>query len=248
MNTIRSFAFILVAAFALTACKTKLIDDEAITPAAELYNAGVEKLEAGNYQKAALEFEKVFFQHPGNSLTPKAELMQAYSLYLDSEYDEAVDVLDVFIKLHPRHEGIAYAYYLKALANYTQISNVKLDQSRTRYAKAGLNEVMTRFTGSKYAIDAALKIDLVNDHLAGKEMLVGRYYLKKNNPIAAITRFQVVVDEYDTTTHVVEALHRLVETNLMLGLRGEAEKYANVLKHNYPDSQWYQYSQRLLKK
>ena len=248
MNTIRSFAFILVAAFALTACKTKLIDDESITPAAELYNAGVEKLEAGNYQKAALEFEKVFFQHPGNSLTPRAELMQAYSLYLDSEYDEAVDVLDVFIKLHPRHEGIAYAYYLKALANYTQISNVKLDQSRTRYAKAGLNEVMTRFPGSKYAIDAALKIDLVNDHLAGKEMLVGRYYLKKNNPIAAITRFQVVVDEYDTTTHVVEALHRLVETNLMLGLRGEAEKYANVLKHNYSDSQWYQYSQRLLKK
>ncbi len=248
MNTIRSFAFILVAAFALTACKTKFIDDEAITPALELYNGGVEKLEAGSYQKAALEFERVFFQHPGNSLTPKAELMQAYSLYLDSEYDEVVDVLDVFIKLHPRHEDIAYAYYLKALANYTQISNVKLDQSRTRYAKVGLNEVMTRFPGSKYAIDAALKIDLVNDHLAGKEMLVGRYYLKKNNPIAAITRFQVVVDEYDTTTHIVEALHRLVETNLMLGLRGEAEKYASVLKHNYPDSPWYQYSQRLLKK
>jgi len=248
MNTIRSFIFIFVAAITLAACKTKLNNDDSITPALELYNSGVKKLEAGSYQKAALEFERVFFQHPGNSLTPKAELMQAYSLYLDAEYDEVVDVLDVFVKLHPRHEYIAYAYYLKALANYTQVSNVKLDQSRTRYAKSGLKEVITRFPSSKYAIDSALKIDLVNDHLAGKEMLVGRYYLKKNNPIAAISRFQTVVDKYETTTHIVEALYRLVESNLILGLKVEAEKYAGVLKHNYPDSQWHKYSNNLLTK
>ena len=130
---------------------------------------------------------------------------------------------------------------------YVQISNVKLDQSRTRYAKEGLGEVIRRFPGSKYAIDAALKIDLVNAHLAGKQMLVGRYYLKKRNPVAAIKRFQIVVEEFDTTTHIPEALHRLVESNLMIGLSDEAKKYANVLAHNYPKSKWNSFSKKLLK-
>ena len=167
-----------VLVFSLISCKSKLKDEEIIPPQ-QSYDAGIVQLEKGEYKKAAEHFEKVFFQHPGNAITPQAELMQAYSLYLAGEYDEAIDVLDIFIKLHPRHEDIAYAYYSKALSNYVQISSVLLDQSRTRYAKEGLEEVIRRFPATKYAIDAALKLDLVNDHLAGQEMSVGRYYLKR---------------------------------------------------------------------
>ncbi len=238
---------VIIAFFSLTSCKSKLVKDETIVPAQKLYYAGLNALQNKKYKKAASEFEKVFFQHPGNSVTPQAELMQAYSLFLDGEYDKALDVLDVFIKLHPRHLDVAYAYYLKALSNYTQISNVKLDQSRTKYARDALEEVINRFPGSKYAIDIALKIDLVNDHLAGKEMAVGRYYLQNRNPIASIKRFQTVIKKYDTTSHIPEALHRLVETNLMLGLVKEAKKYATVLQYNYPKSSWYQCSYNLLK-
>jgi outer membrane protein assembly factor BamD len=247
MNAIKSLFMVIAASLFLVACQSKSKDLDKIIPAQDLYNAGIKELEAKNYTKAANEFETVFFQHPGNSITADAELMQAYSLYLAGEYDEVGDVLDIFLKLHPRHENVAYAYYLKALANYVQISSVKLDQSRTRYAKEGLEEVISRFPGSKYAIDAALKIDLVNDHLAGKQMLVGRYYLTKKNPVAAIKRFQTVVEEYDTTTHIPEALHRLVESNLMLGLKDEAKKYADVLMHNYPKSSWNNFSKNLLK-
>mgnify|MGYP003402385736 CR=1 FL=1 len=230
----------------LAACKSKLKDED-IIPARESYDAGIAKLEKGEYKKAAEHFERVFFQHPGNEITPQAELMQAYSLYLAGEYDDSADVLDIFIKLHPRHEDIAYAYYLRALDNYVQVSSVKLDQSRTRYAKEGFEELITRFPGSKYALDGALKIDLVNDHLAGKEMLVGRYYLKKKNPVAAIKRFQTVIDQYDTTSHAEEALYRLVETNLMLGLKDEAVKYEAVLGHNYPNGIWYKQAQGMMK-
>jgi outer membrane protein assembly factor BamD len=248
MQFTKSFFLSLIASsLMLSACKSgKKIDDE-IEPAELIYENAVREFEEGNWQKASDEFEKIFFQHPGNDITPKAELMQAYSLYLAREYDESADVLDIFIKLHPRNESIAYAYYLKALANYAQISNVKLDQSRTRFAKEGFEEVIRRFPNTKYAIDASLKIDLVNDHLAGKEMLVGIYYLKKKNPISAIKRFQTVIDQYDTTAHAPEALYRLVESNLMLGLRDEAQKYAAVLGHNYPESSWYKQSYALLK-
>jgi outer membrane protein assembly factor BamD len=247
MNSIKHFVLIALASLFLVSCASKIKDDEKVVPATELYDAALTQLDKGEHKKAATGFEKIFFQHPGNKITPQAELMQAYSLYLAREYDEVVDVLDIFIKLHPRHEYIAYAYYLKALANYAQISSVKLDQSRTRYARAGLEEIIQRFPGSKYAIDAALKIDLVNDHLAGKEMLVGRYYLQKRNPVAALRRFQEVVEKYDTTSHIQEALYRLVESNMMLGLVDEAKKYATVLKHNYPDTIWDKHSNYLLK-
>ncbi len=247
MKNKKIFLFLFsLTALSLASCKSKL-KDEVIVPAEESYSAGIVQLNKDEYKKAAEHFEKVFFQHPGNEITPQAELMQAYSLYLAGEYDDVVDVLDIFIKLHPRHEDIAYAYYLKALANYVQISSVLLDQSRTRYAKEDFEELIRRFPSTKYAIDAALKIDLVNDHLAGKEMLVGRYYLKKKNPIAAVKRFQTVINEYDTTSHAEEALYRLIETNLMLGLKDEAEKYVAVLEHNYPKSNWLQNARNLLK-
>lgn len=230
----------------LSGCKTKKTDEDLIAPAPELYNDGLILLEKQQYLKAAEEFSRIFYQDPGNKMTPQAELMQSYSLFLGGQYEEAVDVLDSFIKLHPMHEDIAYAYYLKALSYYMQISNVQLDQSRTFLAKKSFEDVIRLFPKTKYSIDAALKIDLVNDHLAGKEMDVGRYYLMQNNPIAAINRFQIIVDDYQTTSHIPEALYRLVESYLMLGLSNEAKKYAAVLGHNYPDSTWYKYCYSLI--
>lgn len=232
----------------LIGCKSKIIDDGAIVAAEKLYEDGITKLGQADYKQAAVDFEKVFFQHPGNRITPYAELMQAYSLYKAGEYEEAIDVINIFIKLHPRHIDIAYAYYLKSLASYVQITEVKLDQSRTEHALASLNEVIARFPKSKYAIDAELKIDLVKDHLAGKEMFVGHYYLKKRNPIAAIKRFQSVIEKYNTSSHTPEALYRLIESNLMLGLVSEAEKYGEVLSYNYQGSIWFDQGRNLLKK
>lgn len=245
MKLIRIF-FLVLAVISLSSCKNKKNDD-IITPAQELYQKGLQLLEEKRYSKAAEEFGKIFFQHPGNEITPQAELMQAYSLYLDGTYDETVDVLEIFVKLHPMHKDIAYAYYLRALSYYMQISGVKLDQSRTFLAKESLEDVIRRFPGSKYAADCTEKIKLVNDHLAGKEMEVGRYYLGKKNPIAAIKRFQEVVDNYQTTSHTVEALYRLVESYMTLGIEQEARKYAAVLGYNYPDSSWYKHSYKLLK-
>ena len=230
----------------LSGCKTKKTDEDLIVPAPELYNDGLMLLEKQQYLKAAEEFSRIFYQDPGNKMTPQAELMHSYSLFLGGQYEEAVDVLDSFIKLHPMHEDIAYAYYLKALSYYRQISNVQLDQSRTFLAKKSFEDVIRLFPKTKYSIDAALKIDLVNDHLAGKEMDVGHYYLMQNNPIAAINRFQIIVDDYQTTSHIPEALYRLVESYLMLGLSNEAKKYAVVLGHNYPDSTWYKYCYSLI--
>lgn len=240
------FAIIAMTVVLCACSKKKLIDDD-VTPARTLYDEGVKLLSEKKYEKAADEFEKIFFQHPGNPITPQAELMQAYALYLDGEYDIAGDVLEVFTKLHPRHQDIAYAYYMRALVNYVQISSVKLDQSRTKLAKYGFEEVINRFPGSKYAIDSALKLDLVNDHLAGKEMLVGRYYLAIRNPIPALKRFQTVIREYPTTSHAEEALYRMVESNMMLGIREEANKYAAVLGHNYPEGSWYKKAYDLVK-
>lgn len=237
---------LIITSLILVGCKTKSTEESSITPASELYKNGLDLLENNKYSKAAEEFEKIFFQHPGDDITPQAELMEAYSLFLEREYDEAVDVLDTFIELHPMNVDIAYAYYLKALSYYMEISDVKLDQSRTILAKESLEEVIKRYPNSRYATDSTLKLDLVNDHLAGKEMEVGRFYLKKQNPIAAIKRFQEVVKNYQTTSHIEEALYRLTESFLLLGIDDEAKKYSLVLEKNYPSSNWYKSSYHLL--
>lgn len=245
-NSFIPIIIVLTLSLFVTSCKTKLVD-ESVTPEGELYSKGLHFLNQKKYDKAAEEFEKIFFQHPGKAITSQSELMQAYSLYLAGKYDEATDILDVFIKLHPRHSDIAYAYYLKALSNYNQIADVELDLSRAKIAKKSFEDVMTLFPNTKYATDASLKLDLVYDSLAAQNMLIGRYYLTKKNPIAAIPRFQLVIDlEFQTTAHAPEALYRLVEANLMLGMKDEAQKYASVLGYNHPDSQWYKYSYDLL--
>ena len=165
--------------------------------------------------------------------------MAAYANYLDNQYDSAIVALDRFIQLHPSNKDAPYAYYLKGLSYYEQISNITRDQQMTALAMRSLRELVSRFPNSKYARDAKLKIELTLDHLAGKDMSIGRYYLKQRKYLAAINRFKKIVDRYQTTTHVPEALHRLVEAYLALGIVTEAKKMASVLGHNYPGSEWY---------
>jgi len=246
MTLAKLLSYIIILGLSLSSCTKKKTDDDLILPSSTLYDEGVVLLEQKKYSKAADEFARIFYQNPSDSLSPQSELMQSYALFLAGNYDEAIDVLDVFIKLHPMNEDIAYAYYLKSLSYYMQISSVQLDQSRTLLAKENFEDVIKLFPYTKYAIDAALKIDLANDHLAGKEIDIGRYYLKRQNPIAAINRFQKVVTLYQTTSHLPEALYRLVESYLMLGLVDDAKKYAAVLGHNYPNSSWYKHGHQLV--
>ncbi|MCC8417529.1 MAG: outer membrane protein assembly factor BamD [Rickettsia endosymbiont of Bryobia graminum] len=242
----RKLLSLITLSLIICSCKTKKTDEDLVIPANELYSKGIKLLQKQKYAQAADEFSNIFYQDPGNKLTPQAELMQAYSLFLAGQYDETVDVLDMFIKLHPSNEDISYAYYLKALSYYMEILETQLDPSRTVMAKESFEDVIQLFPNTRYAIDSSLKIDLVNDHLAGKEMDLGRYYLKRKNPIAAINRFQLVIDNYQTTSHTPEALYRLAESYWMLGLNGEAKKYGAVLGHNYPTSNWYKYCHSLI--
>jgi outer membrane protein assembly factor BamD len=165
--------------------------------------------------------------------------MSAYALYQTNKYDEAIISLDRFIQLHPSHRDAPYAYYLKALSYYEQISDVGRDQKMTELAMKMLNEVMVRFPKSNYAQDAKFKIDLTRDHLAGKQMEIGRYYERKGQYLAAINRFKIVTEKYQTTTHVPEALHRLTESYLALGIVDQAKETAAILGHNFPGSEWY---------
>ncbi|MBT7942353.1 MAG: outer membrane protein assembly factor BamD, partial [Alphaproteobacteria bacterium] len=201
-------AVALVLAVALGACSKKK-PDYVERPVEELYNQALDAMLAKNYGTATEKFDEVERQHPYSLWANKAQLMAAYSYYLNNYYDEAVVALDRFIQLHPTSPDVAYAYYLKGLSFYEQISDVARDQMMTELAMGTLSELIKRFPRSKYASDAKLKLDLTRDHLAGKEMEIGRYYHKKGEYLAAINRFKAVVDEYQTTTHVPEALHRL---------------------------------------
>lgn len=236
----------LAAGLMLTGCSTS--DDKAQVQDSvdNLYNKAVAALEEEGYQEATRLFEEVERQHPYSKWATKAQLMAAYSSYLDQRYDEAVISLDRFIELHPGNKDIDYAYYLKALCYYEQIADVRRDQQITELALQSFNALIQRFPDSRYTRDANLKRDLALDHLAGKEMEIGRYYLNRNQVNAAINRFLAVVQKFQTTTHTAEALHRLVEGYLILGLKQEAYRVAAVLGHNYPGSSWYERSYNLL--
>ncbi|MGB4057610.1 MAG: outer membrane protein assembly factor BamD [Alphaproteobacteria bacterium] len=219
---------------------------EAEKPVDVLYNKASAAMDDGNYVEATKYFEEVERQHPYSQWATQAQLMSAYSSYLDQRYDEAVLSLDRFIELHPGSKDIDYAYYLKALCFYEQISDVVRDQAMTEEALKALETLVRLYPESQYARDATLKRDLTLDHLAGKEMEIGRYYLNRNQVNAAMNRFRTVVKDYQTTTHVAEAMHRLVEAYLTLGLKDEAVHVAAVLGHNYPGSKWYERSYKLL--
>ena len=208
-------------------------------PVEEIYNEALNVLEQRDYDEAAYLFDEVERQHPYSSWATKAQLMSAYSFYQDDAYDSAVIALDRFIELHPSSPDTPYAFYLKALCYYEQISDIKRDQKMTELAMENLKKLTARFPKSKYAKDAKLKLELTRDHLAGKEMEIGRYYLTQAQHLAAINRFKTVVVKFQSTTHVPEALHRLAEAYVALGVEREAQKVAAVLGHNFPGSQWY---------
>ena len=211
-----------------------------------LYGAGVENLQARRFQQAVDLFDRVERDHPYSTWATNAKLMAAYGDYMRNRYTEAIGALDRFIQLHPAHRDVAYAYYLRALSYYEQIADAQRDQRGTEQAMIALQDVVNRFPDTAYARDARLKIDLARDHMAGKEMNIGRFYQRQRLYGAAIGRFRRVVEDYQTTNHVPEALHRLTEIYLALGLTNEARKTASVLGHNFPGSPWYQDSYALL--
>ena len=206
---------------------------------ATLYNQGLADLQAGSYKSAAKQFGEVERQYPYSKWATKAIIMQAFSYYQRSSYDDAVNAANRFITLHPGSKDAAYAYYIIALSYYEQIKDVQRDQMATQRALAALEEVHLRFPDSPYAQDAAEKTQLAKDHLAAKEMNVGRYYLKHGSYLAGINRFKRVVTDYQTTSQVPEALYRLAEGYMALGVTSEAQTAAAVLGHNFPNSQWY---------
>lgn len=208
-------------------------------PVEGIYNNGIDALNARRFATADDQFAAVEQQYPYSSWAVNAQLMSGYSKYIQNKYTDAIATLDRFIQLHPAHRDVAYAYYLRALCYYEQIADIQRDQKGTEQAMNALREVVNRFPDTSYARDAKLKIDLCFDHLAGKEMEIGRFYQKQHLYEAAIGRFQRVVDDFQTTNHIPEALARLTEVYLALGLKDQARKTASVLGYNYPGSEWY---------
>jgi outer membrane protein assembly factor BamD len=191
-------------------------------------------------------FQEVERQHPYSEWSRRSILMQAYAHYQANDYPEAVADADRFIQLYPGNPSAAYAHYIKAICYFEQIVDVNRDQAATGQALSNLRDVTLRYPGTEYAADARLKIDMVNDQLAGKEMTIGRWYLRQGDTLAAVNRFRTVVDRYQTTTHTPEALYRLVESYLTLGLLDEAKRNGSVLGYNYPGDQWYADAYKLL--
>ena len=213
-----------------------------------LYTEAKRRLDRGNTRLAAGLFDEVERQHPYSPWARRAQLMSAFTYYIAQDYNQAIQSAQRFLSIHPGNRDAPYAYYLIGLSYYEQISDVQRDQKITEQARVALREVNRRFPTTEYAADARLKLDLVNDHLAGKEMEIGRFYQRSGRWLASQLRFQNVVEEYDTTSHAPEALYRLTESSLSLGLQEEAVKYASVLGANYPGSEWYEKAFELIEK
>tara|TARA_B100000401_G_scaffold374511_1_gene274200 strand:+ start:59 stop:889 length:831 start_codon:yes stop_codon:yes gene_type:complete len=206
----------------------------------EAYVEGKKSLENGDVLFAAKKFNEAEILFPQSEWAPKSALMAAYSYYIQDYYADAIAELIRFQKIYPKHVNLDYANYLLAICYYEQIVDETKDLNSIVKAQEGLNYVLDNFPNSEYALDAEFKLDLVNDILASKEMYVGRYYFEKKKWIPAINRFRVVVDEYENTIYIEEALHRLVEVHYIIGLTEEAKKYAKILGYNYQSSKWYE--------
>ena len=213
-----------------------------------LYSLAKTRLDRGQYIVAAKLFDEVERQHPYSVWARRAQLMSAFSYYMAQAYPEAISSSRRFLTIHPGNKDAAYANYLVAMSYYQQIEDVNRDQKITQQAADSFGELTRRYAGSRYAADARLKLDLINDHLAGKEMEVGRFYQRQGNWLAATLRFRTVIDKYQTTSHTPEALERLVESYLALGVPEEARRSAAVRGANYPGSEWYERSFKLIQR
>jgi outer membrane protein assembly factor BamD len=241
----------LAAVLTLSACnggqnRPRLAYEE--RPVELLYNTGYERLQRHRWADAVDYFQEVERQHPYSEWSRRAILMQIYAYYQNGNYQESIAAADRFIQLFPGSPSAAYAFYMRATCHFEQIVDVGRDQNQAEQALTGLRDVARRYPGSSYATDATVKIDMVNDQLAGKEMNIGRYYQRANQPLAAIGRYKAVIDNeaFQRTSHTPEALYRLVEVYLTLGLKDEAERNGAVLGFNYPGSPWYAEAYALL--
>ena len=212
-----------------------------------IYADGWRAINNGAWDICAAQFNEVERQHPYSPWARRGMLISAFCSYQANDYTTAIATADQYIQLHPGSQEVAYAFYLKAISLYEQIVDISRDQSNTEGALVALQDVVQRFPDTEYARDATLKIDLTNDHLAGKEMAVGRYYMTRGDYIGAINRFRTVVDQYQTTPQIAEALERLTEAYYSLGLDSEAQTAAAVLGRNYPGSAWYKDAYNILK-
>jgi len=249
MSTIKNLFYVLIILF-VCACqsnKKSLVDSETTMSGDELYNQGVYYLKSQDLKKAASYFGKVAYEYPYHKFANKSEVMEIYVNYLMGEYENVAVGAEEYIKLHPASSDIPYVMYLKALSYYEQIDIPSRDQESTRQAKKALLELIKRFPDTKYAKDSKVKLELVDDHLAAHEMDVGRYYLASGRLLSSIKRFRDVVENYDQTSHIQEALYRLTESYMFLDLKEEAKRNAAVLGYNYPSSKWYKKSYNLLK-
>ena len=213
-----------------------------------LYATAKDKLDRSQYKLAAALFDEVERQHPYSPWARRAQLMSAFANYMGRDYAKSAESAQRFLSIHPGNKDAPYAYYLIALDYYEQIIDVTRDQKITQQALDALGELIRRYPDTRYAADARLKVDLVRDHLAGKEMEIGRFYQRRAQWLASVVRFRKVIDEYDTTTHTPEALMRLTESYLALGIPAEAKKSAAVLGANYPGTKWYSRAYELMQK
>ena len=242
---------VAVAALTVSACagnkpRQKLAYEE--RPVELLYNTGYQRLQSKRWTDAVDYFQEVERQHPYSEWSRRAILMQVYAYYQNNNYQDAIAAADRFIALFPGNPSAAYAFYMRAICNFEQIVDVGRDQAYAEAALAGLRDVARRYPNTAYATDARVKIDMVNDQLAGKEMAVGRFYQRANQPLAALNRYKAVIanPDFQRTSHTPEALYRLVEVNLQLGLKEEATRNGAVLGYNYPGSPWYAEAYALL--
>ena len=251
---LKNIIFIFILSFLFLSCSNKNIEQSEITETnlefqmIEAYQEGLKEFKRGDVLLAAKKFNEAEVLYPQSDVAPRAALMAAYSYYSQSYYGDSIAELDRFLRVYPNHKDISYAEYLLALCYYEQIVDEKKDLETIQNSKKIFLDIVKKYPNSDFAIDSEFKLDLINDVLAGKEMYVARYYVDRKKWIAAINRFKEVVDNYETTIYVEEALHRLVEIYYILGLEDEAQKYANLLGYNYQSSEWYENSYRVFNK
>ena len=243
---LRKIFFIFFILIFCISCTKKTIEKSKITETnlelqmMEAYKEGLKELKRGDALFAAKKFNESEILFPQSEVAPRAAIMAAYSYYSQNYYADSIAELNRFLRVYPNYKNIAYAEYLLALCYYEQIVDEKKDLNSISKSKELFTNVVKKYPDTDFAIDAEFKLDLINDVLASKEMYIGRYYFDRKKWIAAINRFKFVLDNYETTVYIEEALHRLVEIYFIIGLDSEAKKYASLLGYNYQSSEWYE--------